>query len=117
MSAPPTVTAPGSAELFPASFAQKRLWFLERLVPDTGTYNVPLALRVKGRLDLDALEAALRSLVARHESLRTTFVEVDGEPVQVVHPSSVFEIQRCDLGGSLKFSAKRTTAVEFSQFR
>jgi amino acid adenylation domain-containing protein len=74
--------APGSAA--PASFAQRRLWFLDRIEPGNAGYHVPVILRLRGRLDVDALDRAVRAVVARHEVLRTTFGEVDGEPVQLV---------------------------------
>ncbi|GHF53719.1 amino acid adenylation domain-containing protein/non-ribosomal peptide synthase protein (TIGR01720 family) [Amycolatopsis bartoniae] len=70
----------------PLSFSQRRLWFLSRLNPGDPEYNSALALRLRGELDVPALAAALAALVARHESLRTTFDEVDGEGVQLVHP-------------------------------
>uniref|UniRef100_UPI0022771BB7 condensation domain-containing protein n=1 Tax=Streptomyces sp. NRRL S-340 TaxID=1463901 RepID=UPI0022771BB7 len=68
----------------PLSFAQQRLWFLNRLMPDSAFYTLCDAFRVRGRLDLDALRRALRMLVARHETLRTAFVERDGVPYQVI---------------------------------
>ncbi|MER5303568.1 non-ribosomal peptide synthase/polyketide synthase [Streptomyces lasiicapitis] len=69
----------------PMSYAQQRMWFLEEFAPGGAEYVTSLALRLHGRLDVRALAAALRGLVARHESLRTTFDAVDGHGVQVVH--------------------------------
>ncbi|MFC4149886.1 amino acid adenylation domain-containing protein [Micromonospora mangrovi] len=74
--------------VLPASSGQRRLWFLAQLAPDgAGAYTVDSAVRLDGPLDPDALHAALNAVVARHETLRTSFHEVDGEPVQVVAPT------------------------------
>ncbi|HYB44046.1 MAG TPA: amino acid adenylation domain-containing protein [Candidatus Methylomirabilis sp.] len=67
----------------PLSFAQERMWFLHQLAPESAAYNVPAAIRVRGSLDGDALAAALREIVRRHEILRAIFPAVGGRPVQV----------------------------------
>ena len=72
----------------PLTFAQRRLWFLDQLEPGNRIYNEVLSLRVSGDLDVYALEAAINGIIARHEALRTRFVEQDGEPVQVVLPEA-----------------------------
>ncbi|MBH3942891.1 non-ribosomal peptide synthase/polyketide synthase [Pseudomonas aeruginosa] len=75
------------------SFAQERQWFIWRLDPHSAAYNIPVALRLKGPLRRDALQGALDLLVQRHETLRTTFVEHDGAPRQVIHPTLPIAIE------------------------
>ncbi|MEC4019669.1 condensation domain-containing protein [Streptomyces sp. H27-D2] len=70
--------------MFPVSFAQRRLWFLNRMVETGAAYNSPMAFRLRGPLDRTALAAALDDVAGRHELLRTVFPESDGEPVQRV---------------------------------
>ena len=72
--------------IFPMSFSQQRLWFLDQLEPNSASYNIPAALRLTGRLNVEALKQSLNEIVARHEVLRTTFATMDEEPVQVVAP-------------------------------
>ena len=82
---------------FPLSFAQQRLWFLDKLEPGLSVYNVPEAMRLKGLLDVCALEQSINEIVQRHEILRTTFVGVNGEPLQAVAPSLTLNIAIEDL--------------------
>ena len=72
----------------PLSFAQQRLWFIDRLTPGSPLYNMPMAVRLDGALNLDALERTLREIMRRHEVLRTSFVTVEGKPVQVIRPEA-----------------------------
>ncbi len=72
--------------LFPVSFAQQQLWFLDQLVPGSPVYNLPGAIHFKGSLNVAALEQSLDEIVRRHEILRTNFRIVDGQPTQIVAP-------------------------------
>ncbi|MFL5385134.1 MAG: amino acid adenylation domain-containing protein, partial [Longimicrobiaceae bacterium] len=97
--APPLVPVPRDGSPLPLSFAQQRLWFIDRLEPGSATYNLPVAWRLGGVLDEAVLERALGEIVRRHEALRTTFAEVDGSPVQVIAPFGGFAVPVEDLSG------------------
>jgi amino acid adenylation domain-containing protein len=70
----------------PLSFAQQRLWFLQQLEPESYVYNIPVALRIEGPLDVAALEESINQVICRHESLRTNFKTVNGQTFQFVNP-------------------------------
>ncbi|HEY9734990.1 MAG TPA: amino acid adenylation domain-containing protein [Trichocoleus sp.] len=78
--------APEEVFVFPASFAQQRLWFIEQLAPGSSLYTIPLVFRLTGTLHVKALEQSLQALISRHEILRTTFELVQGKLVQAISP-------------------------------
>jgi amino acid adenylation domain-containing protein/non-ribosomal peptide synthase protein (TIGR01720 family) len=82
---------------FPLSFAQRRLWFLDQFEPNTALYNIPLALRLDGALDVATLQRTLSEIVRRHKALRTSFSAQDGEPYQVVSPEYTVPLPVVDL--------------------
>src|SRR4051794_21171514 len=99
----------GRTRTAPTSFAQERLWFIDRLERGSAVYNLSVARRVGGALDEAALERALGEIVRRHEALRTVFAEVDGSPVQVIAPFGGFSLPVEEL--SALSEAEREAAV------
>ncbi|MBW4508479.1 MAG: amino acid adenylation domain-containing protein [Scytonematopsis contorta HA4267-MV1] len=85
-----------ASEACPLSFSQQRLWFVNQLDPDS-PFNISIAVRLSGILNVEALQQALNAIVARHESLRTTFVSVDESPIQVISEGQSVEIKIIDL--------------------
>ncbi|MCA1568706.1 MAG: condensation domain-containing protein, partial [Acidobacteria bacterium] len=86
-------------EDLPLSFAQQRLWFIDQVNPGSSAYNIAEAIRLKGRLDIAALEQTLSEVVRRHEVLRTTFSSVEGQARQDIASALAIELPRIDLGG------------------
>src|SRR6185369_4694917 len=84
-------------EFLPLSYAQQRLWFIHQLDPASVAYNIPLAVRLSGQLDIAALRATLTEVVRRHEALRTTFAVHAGDPYQLIHPPAEVELPITDL--------------------
>src|SRR5512146_42213 len=82
----PTITLRHEKGPAPLSFAQERLWFLDQLTPGLAADNIPVALHIKGPLQMKALKQSLDEIVRRHEVLRTTFNILDDQPVQVIAP-------------------------------
>ncbi len=103
----------------PLSFAQQRLWFLDGLNPESAFYNVPTALRLRGELNVSALERSLNELLRRHEALRTSFSILDGQAVQVIAPELQIELGQIDLthlaGDEADAEARRLATAEAQQ--
>jgi amino acid adenylation domain-containing protein len=81
----------------PLSLAQQRLWLLEQLTPHCSTYNIPVGMRLTGRLNVAALERSVNLIIERHESLRTTFFVVEGQPLQQVAAPGSIQLAAIDL--------------------
>lgn len=84
-------------DFFPLSFAQQRLWFLNQLEPSSAFYNISHAIRLTGFLNVPALEQTLNEIVLRHEALRTSFMTVEGQPIQVIDPTLTISLPIVDL--------------------
>lgn len=108
------------SENLPLSFAQQRLWFLDQLIPNNPFYNVPVALHLTGSLNLAALEQTFNEIVRRHEALRTTFVVVEGQPVQVINPTLKISLPVIDLRqlaqAEREIQARQLTTQEAQHF-
>jgi len=113
LQAPPITPVPREGDL-PLSFAQQRLWFLDQLTPGSANYNTPSAFRLKGELKLDVLRRSIEEVVRRHEVLRTTFEERDGDPVQIIHDSVPLDIPLTDLS-ALSEKEKEPRAREIAR--
>ncbi|MEU7481582.1 amino acid adenylation domain-containing protein [Lentzea sp. NPDC042327] len=94
------ITAVPHDAVLPLSPAQQRLWLQHKIDPTGTDYNTGVALRLRGPLDLDALRTALNGLAERHETMRTTFAEVDGRGVQVITPAAVVPLRVEDLSAA-----------------
>ena len=86
-------------QVAPLSFAQQRLWFLSQLEPDSAAYNLPTSVRLMGPLEVVTLASSLAEVIRRHESLRTTFSNVNGTVVQVIAPAMRADLAVVDLTG------------------
>ncbi|HEY0602464.1 MAG TPA: condensation domain-containing protein, partial [Herpetosiphonaceae bacterium] len=120
LNAPPLRPQPRPASL-PLAFAQQRLWLLAQLDPHSTAYHVPLLIRLSGPLDTQALEQSLNALMARHETLRTTFAQgaparADSQPVQQIHAPVAWQLPLVDLR-ALPFDIQaETLAAEIAAF-
>jgi amino acid adenylation domain-containing protein/FkbH-like protein len=110
--APPAILAVARDVAPPLSFSQQRLWFLDQLEPGSSFYNIPAAVRLRGALDLTALEQSFREVIRRHESLRTRFEVVNGLPVQLIDEAPEFSLPVLDLSTVDDAEAQRVALGE-----
>jgi amino acid adenylation domain-containing protein/thioester reductase-like protein len=114
----PNIPTVSRDQSLPLSFAQERLWFLDRLIPGHPFYNVTEVVRLQGELDRNALKASLAEIVKRHESLRTTFDDLEGQPIQVVGSADFWHFSVVDvreLSESERETAARDRAIKQAQ--
>jgi amino acid adenylation domain-containing protein len=97
----PALTVPRAPREGPlrCSFAQEQFWLVDRLTPGSSAYNFSWPMRLKGRLDTDALGRAVAAIVSRHEALRTRFTATDGQPMQIVEKTGAAALELVDLAG------------------
>lgn len=100
---------------FPASFAQRGLWLLDQLVPNTAAYNISLVLRIRGELDVESFQRSLRKVVQRHESLRTRFVFRNSEPQQIIEEHSALDIPFHDLTAISEATRKSASETRIAE--
>jgi amino acid adenylation domain-containing protein len=115
--ATPPLTARSRAELVRVSGVQRGMWLLNRADPDSANYNVALALRMSGHLDVEALRSAITDIVDRHEALRTRYPMIDGAPTQVILPIEEvvghLDLEIVDVTGELGDAIADVTGVGF----
>src|SRR5262245_43283572 len=87
------------AKIVPTALSQQRLWFLDQLLPGSPAYNIHAAYALSGPLQREPLEQALNEIVRRHAALRTTLMNVDGAPMQVIAPALELDMPVIDLQG------------------
>ncbi|HEY3570077.1 MAG TPA: amino acid adenylation domain-containing protein, partial [Thermoanaerobaculia bacterium] len=106
---PPITPASRDGGALPLSYAQERMWFLHQLDPELTAYNINQVIRLRGEVDVRALENAFAAIVRRHESLRTVFAAEDGEPRQIVLAPAPVSLIRVDLRGIAADRRERET--------
>ncbi|MBD2521400.1 non-ribosomal peptide synthase/polyketide synthase [Nostoc sp. FACHB-133] len=111
--APPILKRAENTEI-PLSYAQQRLWFLDKLNPNSASYNIPFGLRLVGTINVVALEQSFREIIHRHEALRTNFVVIDGKPLQIIQTQTNWTITVVDLQ-HLPVTEQQTTAQKLLQ--
>ncbi|MGA9381328.1 MAG: amino acid adenylation domain-containing protein, partial [Phormidium sp.] len=96
LSLPPILKRENNQDLL-LSYAQTRLWFIDQFEPNSALYNIPVALRLQGKLEVTALEQSLETIIGRHEALRTNFMIVEEEPTQIIHAISNWKLSVVEL--------------------
>ena len=111
----PPLTVQEKSERIPLSFAQQRLWVIDKLLPEKALYNIPYGVRLLGRLDYDKLETAINTLIKRHESFRTNFCETtDGDAYQIIASTWNFKLAVENvLPGEVNATAKEEAETPF----
>ncbi|NET02964.1 MAG: amino acid adenylation domain-containing protein, partial [Sphaerospermopsis sp. SIO1G1] len=90
------------------SYAQQRLWFIDQFEPNSASYNIPIALRLQGKLELTALENSFREIINRHEALRTNFQATEGKAGQIIHQTTNWQMSVIDLQNLSVLETERT---------
>ncbi|MBD2494898.1 non-ribosomal peptide synthetase [Nostoc sp. FACHB-280] len=112
------IQQPKNTSVHPLSFAQQGLWFIHQLNPDSPTYNIPLVIHLQGGVNLTALRESLNVIIQRHEVLRTSFIEIDGQVSQVINQTVLANLTIEDLRSlpeSQRHSAAQSLATEFAK--
>src|SRR5215216_2513822 len=114
-----TVDALDDVFVFPLSFAQQRLWFFQQMYPQSSAYNMPVAIRLRGQLQVLHLQAAINDLALRHEVLRTSIDLVDGQPAQIISQPFEIPLPLEDLSGlpeaEREIEARRLASTEIER--
>jgi len=103
----------GDLNYCPLSYGQQRLWFLDQLEPGNPVYNIPGSVRLTGPLQLSALQQSLNEVIRRHEALRTRFVTLDGQPMQVIEAELELPLEVVDLS-AMTVAERETEALRLS---
>ncbi|KAF0237101.1 MAG: amino acid adenylation protein, partial [bacterium] len=85
-------------KIFPLSFAQQRLWFLDKLEPMNSAYNISTGFLLEGKLNVEYLEQSINEVIKRHESLRTSFETISGQPKQIIKEARNLSLTKVNLG-------------------
>ncbi|MBW4500872.1 MAG: amino acid adenylation domain-containing protein [Scytonema hyalinum WJT4-NPBG1] len=93
----PVTKVQKATDFHPLSFGQRQLWFIHQLAPDTPAYNIPIAIKLKGCVNVTALTQSLNEIIRRHEVLRTNFALKEGDPVQVIKQAATLSLSIEDL--------------------